>query len=342
MFEYVKWLIGLGTTVGIVVGITLVALTASQGVPTEEKESTLKPIVSEKISRPTERAILLVEGDTARLVSWDGQRKRILQWPEDAKRLGKPLSQIRGISFQTGQDAWLDAEFKYAKETVSRSPDGRRELKVAAPELDGAGAVAVKYGDREEELILYLDETPVQEVRILGWLSPETFVITGTTTGLPAVFEVSLEGKVSYRGNVPEDANLIRVADGTVFYATAGSGDEIEFEPLPPSVLGRLDPDGATELVRYEQQVVAWYAVSHESKKVVALMQDDGELIRLVNGDSELLGVGMPLWVLMDGTVLAKKDGALWIMESEKKSQAIPLNGSEVWLYPLEQADLSE
>lgn len=330
--------VGLGIVCLIVIGVAVLAVSANK---LKSPTNNTQPLNSEPIKIQAGRgpAFLAINSDRSFLTDLTGSSTRDIKWPDDISRLGTPLSQIQGVDLQTGQTIWLDSEFKKAPSNIFRAPDGRHDASLASDRQDGSSAVQVKQGNEVTTLVLrQKNGRQITDGQLLGWLDNDNIAVTGLATSTKAIFVLGLEGDLSLFTFLPDDAWLIKIFDGSVYYARATAGEGIESPQQPPSSIWRVSSGKAERIVEDATHVIQNFVVSSST---VLYSLEDNTIKASENGNSKFLGSGRLLMSVPGQGVLVSQDGQLFLIKPDGQSRPLNLDAKSALFY-LPQASLDE
>jgi hypothetical protein len=278
-----------------------------------------------------------MEGSVLRLMSIDGQNQETIVWPDDVTSLGQPLSRIKGGDTLSGQPVWLDAGFKRASSTVWRSQDGRRDAVLSSDRSDGTGSVEIRQGFENTLLMLrQKNGRKINDHQLLGWLDNDTLAVVGIATSTRNIFALDLNGMVTSLSQLPDDAWLIKVADGAVYYARATPGEGIESAQQPPSSLWRVDKSGqAKDFYDVQDRVIQDFTVSDQA---IMFMYDNGNLEWWDKDSARVwdVGQGKPLLALPGLGFLCKQQDRYFLIDvvnSQVKRTDLEIGQAEAVFY---------
>lgn len=283
----------------VVGGVVFVAVLATPKInPDAQIPELPQPVTASPAASSTR--VLVVDQNGARIVQ--GGESMLLTWPDDAKLLGRPASQLEGVDALTGERVYLGNGFERAESPGLRSPDGRRSLHPAPPKADGTGSVEVRLGtDRQVIVLRFANGKGLKEGTPVGWWDAETIAVIGRATSTRMVYAASLTGVLTPVAILPETANRIATYSGAVWYITAEPGEGLESPFIPPSSLHRVTRAGKDELlVDSDDQVIMTYVPSGDE---VAYETQDEALFLLSNRVMRDVPLG-------SGTPLAFRDAA--------------------------------
>ncbi|MFA6099939.1 MAG: hypothetical protein WC750_03610 [Patescibacteria group bacterium] len=330
--------VGLGIVCLIVIGVAALAIASSKLKPTvDSRQST---VISQQPTNQGRRpAFLVLDDNRSSLIDLNSSSTRDIKWPDDISRLGTPLSQIQGVDLQTGQTIWLDSEFKKAPSNIFRAPDGRHDVSLASDRQDGSSAVQVKQGNEVTTLVLrQKNGRQITEGQLLGWLDNDNIAVTGLATSTKAIFVLGLEGDLSLLAFLPDDAWLIKIFDGSVYYARAATGEGIESPQQPPSSIWRVASGKTEKIVNDTAHVIQNFVVSSNT---VYYSLEDNTIKVSENGNSKFLGSGRLLMSVPGQGVLVSQDGQLILIKPDGQSRPLNLDAKNALFY-LSQASLDE
>ncbi|MHB8831157.1 MAG: hypothetical protein ACYC44_03535 [Patescibacteria group bacterium] len=302
----------------IVVGVAILSVTASK---TKPSSNSSQPAQTPAPTSGKGPAFLVLSSDGLKLMSLDGSRESKIVWPDDVSKLGKPLSQIRGVDLETGQAVWLDSGFVRASSTAWRSPDGRRNAYLASDRRDGSGAIEVKQGNESTLLVLRQKSgRKITDEQLLGWLDKDTLVLAAVATSTRNILTLDLNGTLTPIANLPDDAWLIKVADGAIYYARATPGEGIEMSQSPPSSLWKIVPGKGIEEIAEEPSHVIQNFVVSEGMVVYAI--EDNNMTQIANDGLKSLGKGLPmLYINGQGTLCVQNNKLALIKNAGQTSE---------------------
>lgn len=311
---------GLVVVCVIVIGVAILSVTASKTKPQDSKAQI--PQAQTPATPGKGPAFLILSSDGLKLISLDGSRELKISWPDDVSRLGKPLSQIRGVDLTTGQSVWLDSGFVRASSTAWRSPDGRRNAYLASDRRDGSGAVEVKQGNESTLLVLRQKSgRKITDEQLLGWLDKDTMALVAVATSTRNILTLDLNGTLTPIASLPDDAWLIKVADGVVYYARATSGEGIESPQSPPSSLWKIVPGkGIEEIANEPSHIIQNFVVS---EGMVVYTTEDNNMTQIANDGLKSLGKGIPMLYMNGQGTLSVQDGKLILIKNDGQSSEL-------------------
>lgn len=329
--------VGLGIVFLIVVGVAGLAFASSQLKPTVIDQQ--PPLVSQPASQGRGPAFLHLDGSRILLIESTGSRTREIKWPDDISRLGTPLSQISGVDLQSGQTVWLDPEFKKSPANIFRSPDGRRDVSSANERPDGSNAVQIKQGNDVSTLVLrQKNGRQIIDSQLLGWLDNDKIALAGLATSTKAIFCLGLDGNLDLLAFLPDDAWLMRIFEGSIYYLRAAVGEGIESPQQAPSSIWRISKNGLSEKLADEATgVVQSFAVASST---VFYAMDDQALKTSENGSAKNFSHGRALMGVPGGVVVSN-DGKISLIKMNGQTSILNLEPKGMLFY-LPQADLSE
>ncbi|MDD5726212.1 MAG: hypothetical protein PHC53_02240 [Patescibacteria group bacterium] len=323
----------------IVIGVAILSVTASKTKPSSiSSQPAQAPAPTTSGKGP---AFLILSSDSLKLMSLDGSRELKIVWPDDVSRLGKPLSQIRGVDLGTGQPVWLDSGFVRASSTAWRSPDGRRSAYLASDRRDGSGAVEIKQGNESTLLVLRQKSgRKITDEQLLGWLDKDTLALAAVATSTRNILILDLNGTLTPIANLPDDAWLIKVADGAIYYARATPGEGIEMSQSPPSSLWKIVPGkGIEEIAEESSHVIQNFVVS---EGMVVYATEDNNMTQIANDGLKSLGKGLPmLYINGQGTLIIQNSKLVLIKNDGQTSELsnVSMKGA---IFYLPEASLDE
>lgn len=294
-------------TLLIVGGVVLVTYVASQ---TPSAPSIASPALTAQHATSTSQAFLVVSAEGSRIVTGDVSTP--FHFPDDAAKLGAPLSTLEGVRVSSGERVVLDADAHVVLASDAlRSPDGRRTLAAAPFRKDGVGTVFVRYGKETQELVLRLpDGTPIRSAIPVGWWDERTAAVTGVVTSTRAVFAVSITGSIERVAFLPDEFDHLSIERGAAWYTTETPGPGLEAQPMPPATMERIGRDGAHTIVATENAgLILSYVMNASGMVAYAIaLQDGGASRGAVVSDGNMQPVdGVPLLVLKDGAMLLRR-----------------------------------
>jgi len=129
--------------------------------------------------------------------------------------------------------------------------------------LPATGLSLVPYGDgfkvsgtdwdivlRRENGQLYIDP------QILGLLDPTHAVVIARISSAQEILVVNRAGGITKLTDMPDNANVLGLVDGSVWLSTFIPGEGIESEPHGPSKLIRIEADGSQTVEATSEQVI--------------------------------------------------------------------------------------
>lgn len=330
---------GLIVVCAIVIGVAILSAVASKIKPPDTQAQSVQIQVPAIAGKGP--AFLVFSSEGLRLINLDNSRELKIAWPDDVSRLGKPLSQIRGVDLETGQSVWLDSGFVRASSTVWRSPDGRRNAYLASDRRDGSGAVEVRQGNESTLLVLrQKNGRKIIDEQLLGWLDKDTMALVAVVTSTRNILTLDLNGTLAPIARLPDDAWLVKVADGAVYYARATPGEGIESSQQPPSSLWKVVPGKSLEKVADEPSHVIQNFVASDG--IVVYSTEDNDMTQIVDGSLKSLGKGLPMLYITGQGTLSVQDKKLTLIKDNGQSTEFNNVSLQGAIFYLPEASLDE
>lgn len=325
-------------TILVVVGVATVAYLAQP--PKQDADKTGSKI-PEVLSQKASSALLVVDAEGARLADLSDGSVSQLSWPDDVARLGKPLSQISGATSRGGQAMWLDPGFKLASSTSLRAPDGRRTAWLGSDRRDGGSMVMVSMGNSTNSYTLRSrNGKRISGVQLVGWTGPQELAYVGAATDTRWIYLLDMDGTVTSLAQVPEDAWLFRVTDGSVYYATAVPGEGLESPQAAPSAIWRVGLGGKAEKIVDEPNSVIQSFLGKRDRLVYSLQ--DGTCKMSQNGMTKTLGKGLPILDLANDGVLVSTDGGLRLVSDSGASKDVGYASLDSTVFYIEKVEMKK
>ncbi|MFA6504354.1 MAG: hypothetical protein WCT54_05540 [Patescibacteria group bacterium] len=314
---------GLAVVIFVVVGIAMISIVAEKYNKTaDSRQETTDDIQQE--SQSSGPALMMLDANGTRLLSLNGSSTRDIRWPDDVSRLGQPLSQVVGAEVQTGQTVWLDAGFIKTPPTVFRAPDGRHDERMTDARGDGAGSIELTQGNESQLLVLrQKNGRNISNAQLLGWIDKDAMAVVGVATTTRDIFSFDVNGTLTPVAYLPDDAWLIKVAAGYVYYARATLGPGIESPQMAPSSIWRVSLSGKPEeIVEEPLKVIQNFAVADEG---LSYSLEDGSLKSVSNGSAHDLGQGRLVMRIAGQGTLILRDGAPMLVKDDGASEPLDI-----------------
>jgi hypothetical protein len=145
--------------------------------------------------------------------------------------------------------------------------------------------------------------------RMLGLLDPTHAVVIAHVSAAQEILLVNRAGSIRKIANLPDNANVLGLVDGSVWLSTFIPGEGIESEPHGPSKLVRIETDGSQVVVATSDSVI---------NRVVALRGNvaygtEGGTYSVVMTNG-MTGQGTPLLWLKDNRLIMVRGTSLLIL----------------------------
>jgi len=318
----IRTLLALFTTFFVVLGILLVGLAAMDS---ELKKSFSSNVEAEVKSVATSSAMIVLKNDKAIIRFLESNFSRDLVWPDDASKLGKPVSQIQGVFLDTGEKALIDPEFIVSKNNKFRSPDGRRDVIGIIKREDGSTVVKITYGKEESNYILRNNESEfLSNVNPIDWLNQYELVFFANDPDGKALYVLNLDGTVDELfGNI-NNSSLFTIGNDGIFYVEEIKPDEHLNEKQYKYNIWYAKNGTSTKIVN-DNEVAIQSMVGFEDGLVYALA--DQKMFLFQNGKSVYLEKGIPLQVV-DDKLIFRINGQINLLDIKTK-QAIVIDDLE-------------
>lgn len=288
----------------IVIGVAWLAIQAQKAKLTAEPV----PTTAKSDTAPRRSsALAILKEDGLDLMSLEGNGLGEVKWPDGVSRLGMPVSQMRGVDVGDGSAVLLKAGFVKASSTIFRSPDGRREAYVAGDKRDGTGAIEIVQGNEKATMVLRQSNgRKITDETLLGWLDKDTLVFTGIATSTKVFFTLGLNGTLKILANYPDEAWLVRLGDGAIYFTKATPGEGIESPQQAPSSIWKIAGNNPELVLEEPNHVIQDFQVG---KNILAYSLEDGRLKALRDNKTEDFGQGRAVARFGDGVLCAVGDG---------------------------------
>lgn len=222
---------------------------------------------------------------------------------------------------------------------------GTRGVRLGNPRSDGTSSVIISDGTEDSTIILRsADSRPYGEGFLIGWIDDTHIAATAFQGDARHLLVVEPSGRVMRRAILSEAVGDIVAGGGYVWYVAVTPGRGIEFGPMGPSELHRVDPSGKDEIVAGDEGVFERLIAGPDGR--FAVVYAGGALMAGRFGETEHLGTGHPVGWTADGSLLVRRQGRLNIIDVDRPFDAayavtelsveIPEGVTRVWHVPLD------
>jgi len=160
------------------------------------------------------------------------------------------------------------------------------------------------------------------EPRVLGLLDATRAIVIARISTAQEILLVNRSGGIRKIADLPENANVLGLADGSIWLSTYIPGEGIESEPHGPSKLVRIEADGTQEVAATSDSVINRVIATYG----YTAYGTEGGTYRVVESQA-WTGQGTPLLWLPGSRLLVGRGTSLFVLDgkSEKRvSGALP------------------
>ena len=160
------------------------------------------------------------------------------------------------------------------------------------------------------------------EPQLLGLLDPTKAIVIARVSAAREILLVNRSGGIRKLADLPENANVLGLADGSIWLSTYIPGEGIENEPHGPSKLVRINADASQVVEATSDSVINRVTATYG----YTAYGTEGGTYRVVEA-ADWTGQGMPLLWLPGSRLLIVRGTSLFILDgkTEKRvSGALP------------------
>ncbi|MDF1496629.1 MAG: hypothetical protein P1P90_01040 [Patescibacteria group bacterium] len=333
---FFKRMVAVFATFFVVIGVALIGLLARDTMP-----EMLDEIVNATSTEIFVPAFLLVNKESASIYTIDGEYVRDLTWPNDTNIFDKPISQLKGVDLNSGKTVWLAGGFSMATGTEFRSPDGRREARLAPKRRDGSIPLIISYGSDDDVRILRFGGGLIKDIEPVGWMGDKSFIFLGNVTGTKSIFLLDLGSSVSYVAPTKDTAWDYKINGKDIFFLDSGltKGDGDNDSKVAPGSIYRVGKDGdIAELVNISDSVVQSYVVHGDA--IVYTLANQSMFKKTGSGETNL-GNCVPLMFIPQNGVLCRAGDSIELRDTDKDSVKL-FDVFDAGLFYLERVRMDE
>ena len=312
MIMGIKTILALFTTFFIVLGVLLIGYAAfDTSIKVDENKENI-----DVNARATSSAFLILQKDKASIKFIDSDNTRDLIWPDDASRLGKPVSQIQGVQIDSGKRVWIEPGFVLAPQDLVRSPDGRRQAKLLPVREDGSSVIELSYGKEISNYTLRdSNKEFYKNIELIDWLNQYELIFLAGNESLKVICSLNVDGTIKEKAKVMDNTRLFTISDDGVCFVEEIKPDVHLGESMYKYNIWEAGNNTTTKILN-DKDVEIQKMVGVDSGLVYVLA--DQKMFWQHGDKNEFLGRGIPLQVSY-GKLIYRIEGRVYLLDLASK-----------------------